>query len=140
MKKFSDTYTNGEVIGHHDGETIKYSNKLIAWNEMCCHHCGGTALNFGHLAWGKLESTKKDTVSWGVGPQAYDILHIKVWCFHCGIDKPFFVQMQQYKNNLRMTTVPYTFEKTFDEIFCENYSQGEKNGVRKEKKAVQKRI
>ena len=98
------------------GETIKYSIKSITWNEMCCHHCGGTTLNFGHLSWGKLESTKKDTVSWGVGPQAYDILHIKVWCFQCGIDKPFFVQMQQYKNNLRITTVPYTFEKTFDEI------------------------
>jgi len=54
MKKFSDTYTNGEAIGHHDGETIKYSNKSITWNEMCCHHCGGTTLNFGHLSWGKL--------------------------------------------------------------------------------------
>ena len=45
MKKFSDTYTNGEAIGHHDGETIKYSNKSITWNQMCCHHCGETTLN-----------------------------------------------------------------------------------------------
>ena len=134
MKKFSDTYTNGEAIGHHDGETIKYSNKSITWNEMCCHHCGGTTLNFGHLSWGKLESTKKDTVSWGGGPQAYDILHIKVWCFQCGIDKPFFVQMQQYKNNLRITTVPYTFEKTFDEIRSGVEIKkliGERNGIHK---------
>ena len=77
MKKFSDTYTNGATIGHHDGERIKYSDESITWNQMCCHHCGGTTLNFGHLSWGKLESTKKDTVSWGVGPQAYDILHTR---------------------------------------------------------------
>jgi hypothetical protein len=42
--------------------------------------------------------------------------------------------MQQYKNNLRITTVPYTFEKTFDEIRSGveiEKLKGERNGIHK---------
>jgi hypothetical protein len=42
--------------------------------------------------------------------------------------------MQQYNNNLRITTVPYTFEKTFDEIRSEVEVKkliGEGNGIHK---------
>lgn len=119
QRKYCDVYSNGEEIGHAKGEELKYSKDIIKINEICCHHCGGGVLSFGHLSWGKLESTKEDTVRWGVGPQAYDILHVKVWCAQCGLDKPFYIQIQQYTNLLRVSTVPYTFKKTFDEIRSE---------------------